>query len=69
VTYEQPRLDLVEHRVLEVLRHLPLQEVEAVAVDRADVHLGLGETVDVAEAAMDLFEDAILELSAGYGCT
>jgi hypothetical protein len=67
VTYEQPRLDLVEHRVLEVLRHLPLQEVEAVAVDRADVHLG--ETVDVAEAAMDLFEDAILELSAGYGCT
>jgi hypothetical protein len=67
LTYEQPRLDLVEHRVLEVLRHLPLQEVEAVGVDRADVHLG--ETVDVAEAAMELFEDGILKLGAGYGCT
>jgi hypothetical protein len=67
VTYEWPRLDLVEHRLLEVLPHLPLRRSRQLAVDRADVHLG--ETVDVAEAALDLFEDAILELSAGYGCT
>jgi hypothetical protein len=25
--------------------------------------------LDPAEAAMDLFENAILELGAGYGCT
>src|SRR5947209_5764803 len=36
---EETRLNLVQNRVLEELRHVALEEIEAVAVDRSDIHL------------------------------
>ena len=58
---EQPRRDVGQHRELERLRHEPLQQVEGVAVHRADVHLGQARAASTPSLLEDR-QDALLEL-------
>ena len=58
--HEQLRRDVGQHGELELLRHEPLQQVQAVAVHRPDVHLG--QAGDLAEFPLDDRQNALLQL-------
>ena len=60
---QQARLHLVQDRVLEVLRKVSLEKLQAVAVDCPDVHLCHAE--HFAEPISDAADYAVLEFGAG----
>src|ERR1700754_609609 len=60
---EQRLLDLVQHLILHVPRHLGLQKLEAKAMNCADVHLG--EPSDLTERLVTAIVNALLELRGG----
>jgi DNA gyrase/topoisomerase IV subunit A len=66
-TAQQPRVPMrFEHIEVAVLGYMILQQLEAVAVDRPDEHLGQTALEAIAHRFGDALDDAVLELRSGF---